>query len=69
MEINWKDISMTLNGNEINLPSSVIAPFRDKFGARKLCRKQLLLLYIMIKQGKTWFTLEYDNPNVANDNA
>ena len=23
MEIDWKDISMTLNGNEINLPSSV----------------------------------------------
>ena len=67
LEIDWKDISMTLNRNEINLPSSVTIPFRDKFRARK----QLLLLHIMLKQGKTWFTLEYNNrsPNVANDNA
>ena len=71
LEIDWKDISMTLNRNEINLPSSVIIPFRDKFGARKLLRKQLLLLHVMFKQGKTWFTLEYDNksPNIANANA
>ena len=49
---------MTLNGNEINLPTSVILPFRDKFRARKLIRKQPLLLHMMLKQGKTWFTLE-----------
>ena len=70
LEIDWNDISMTLNRNEINLPSSVIIPFRDKFRARKLLRKQLLLLHIMLKQGKTWFTLEYDNnPSITNDNA
>ena len=60
LEIDWKEIGMTLNGNEINLPSSVIIPFRDKFRARKLLRKQLLLLHVMLKQGKTWLTLEYD---------
>ena len=38
LEVDWKDISMTLNGNEINLHSSVIIPFRDKFRARKLIR-------------------------------
>ena len=56
-----------LNGNEINLPSSVILPFRE----RKLLRKQLLLLYVMLKQGKSWFTFEYDNrnPGIANDNV
>ena len=36
LEIDWKEISMTLNGNEINLPSSVIVPFIAKFRARKL---------------------------------
>ena len=41
LEINWNDISMILNGNEINLPSSVVIPYRDKFRARKLLRKQL----------------------------
>ena len=71
LEIDWRDISMTLNGNEINLPSSVIIPFRDKFRARKLLRKQLLLFHVMLKQGKTWFTLQCENRNhsIANDSA
>ena len=62
---------MTLNGNKINLLTSVILPFRDKFRARKLIRKQLLLLHVMLKQGKTWFTLENDkrDPNIANDSV
>ena len=62
---------MTLNGNEMNLPSSVILPFRDKFRVRKFIRKQLLLLHVMLKQGKTWFMLEYDNrdPSIVNDNV
>ena len=46
-----------LNGNEINLPSSVILPFRDKFRARKLLRKKLLLLHVVLKQGKACFKL------------
>ena len=70
LEIDWEKISMTLNGNEINLSGSVIVPFRDKFRAGKLLRKQPLLLHMMLKQGKTWFTLEYDNrnPSISNDN-
>ena len=39
LEIDWKECSMTLNGNKIYLPSSVIIPFREKFRARKLLRK------------------------------
>ena len=31
LAIDWKHISKTLNRNEINLPSSVIIPFRHKF--------------------------------------
>ena len=71
LEIDWKEGNMTLNGNEINLPSSVILPFRDNFRARKLLREQLLVLHVMLKQGKTWFTLEYGkrNPCIANDNV
>ena len=30
LEIDWKEVSMTLNGNEINLPSSVVLPFRAR---------------------------------------
>ena len=52
LEIDWKEVNMTLNGNEINLPTSAILPFRDKFRARKLLRKQPLLLHVMLKQGE-----------------
>ena len=49
----------------------MVIPLRDKFRARKILRKQLLLFHVMFKQGKTWFTLEYDkrNPSIANDSA
>ena len=30
MEIDWQTVTVTLNGNVINLPGSVIIPFRDK---------------------------------------
>ena len=70
LEIDWSDISITLNDNEINLPRSVIIPFKEKYRARKLLRKHLLLFYIMLKQGKTWFSLvpEPRNPSIAIDN-
>ena len=32
LDIDWKEVSVTLNGNKINLPSSVTIPFRDQFG-------------------------------------
>ena len=61
---------ITLNDNEIDLPSSVIIPFKERYRARKLLRKHLLLFYVMLKQGKTWFSLvlEPRNLSVANDN-
>ena len=63
LEVDWKDISKILNGNEINLPSSVIIPLRDKFRARKLLRRQSLFFHMMLKQGKMWFTLVHHNRN------
>ena len=30
LEVDWKDITMTLHDNEINLPSYIIIPFRGK---------------------------------------
>ena len=29
MEIDWQPVTVTLSGNVINLPGSVIIPFRD----------------------------------------
>ena len=56
---------------EINLPRSVIIPFNERYRARKLLRKHPLLFYIMLKQGKVWFSLvlEPRNLSIANDNS
>ena len=71
LEIDWSDISITLNDNEKGLPSSVILPFKERYRARRLLRKHPLPFYIMLKQGKTWFSLvpEPRNPSVAIDNT
>ena len=70
LEIDWSDVSITLNDNEINLPRSMVIPFREKYRARKLLRKHPFLFYIMLKQGKMWFSLvpEPRNPSIAVDN-
>ena len=70
LEIDWSDVSIPLNDNEIDLPSSVIVPFKERYRARRLLRKHLLLFYIMLKQGKTWFSLvqEPRNLSIANYN-
>ena len=38
LEIDWSDISIMLNDNEIDLPSSVIIPFKERYRARRLLR-------------------------------
>ena len=48
---------VTLNGNVLNLPGSVIIPFRDKFKLRQMMRSRPLLLHLMLKQGQTWYPL------------
>ena len=57
MEIDWRPVTITLNGNVINLPGSVIIPFRDKFKIRWMMKSRPLLLHLMLKQGQTWYPL------------
>ena len=57
MEIDWQTVRVTLNGNVVNLPDSVIIPFRDKFKIRQTMRSRPLLLHLMLKQGQTWYPL------------
>ena len=59
-----------MKDNKIDLPSSIIIPFKERYRARKLLRKHPLLLYVMLKQGKTWFSLvpKPRNFSIANDN-
>ena len=40
IEINQRDVSMTLNGNKVNLPTSVIIPFKEKFKIRHSVRQE-----------------------------
>ena len=57
MEIDWRLVTIALSGNVINLPGSVIIPFRDKFKIRQIIKSTPLLLYLMLKQGQTWYPL------------
>ena len=57
MEIDWQLVTVTLSGNVINLPGSVIIPFRDKFKIRQIIKSRPLLLHLMLKQGQTWYPL------------
>ena len=70
LEIDWSNISIMLNDNGIDLSSLVIIPFKERYRARRFLRKHPLLIYVMLKQGKTWFSLvpEPRNLSVANDN-
>ena len=36
--IDWKEVNMTLNGNKINLPASIIIPLRDKLKIRSIVK-------------------------------
>ena len=61
-ELDWKEVNVTLNGNEIN-QKSVTIKFRDKFKIRCIAKREPLLFHIMLKQGLTWFTLASNNPS------
>ena len=43
LEIDWSNVSRMLNDDEIDLPSSVIIPFKERYRARRLLRKHPLL--------------------------
>ena len=70
LEIDWSNINTTLNDHKIDLPSSVIIPFKERYRARRLLSKHPLLFYVMLKHGKTWFSLvpEPRTLSITNDN-
>ena len=57
LEIDWKDVTVTFNGNKIDLPRVVIIKLQDKIKVRRLMNREPLLFHLMLKQGITWFTL------------
>ena len=57
LDTDLQNITVTLNGSIINLPGSVIVPFRDKFKIRQMIGSRPLLLHLMLKQEQTWYPL------------
>ena len=59
LEIKWDDIHIILNDKEVHLPTMLIILFIHKLKVRKLFGKRdLLHIYIMLKQRKSWYNLE-----------
>ena len=44
LEINWSNVSIRLNDNEIDLSRLVIIPFKEKYRARRLLRKHTITI-------------------------
>ena len=57
LEIDWKEVTVTFNGDKIDLPRVVIIKLPDKIKVRQLKNGEPLLFHLMLKQGITWFTL------------
>ena len=55
IELDWKEVNMILNGNNINIPKSITTEFRDKFTLRHIVTREPLIFHIMLKQGLMWF--------------
>ena len=59
LEINWENMWIVLNNKEIHLPTVLLIPFIHKIKVRKLfCKRDLMHVYIMLKQRKSWYNLE-----------
>ena len=59
LEIKWEEIYIVLNDKEVHLPTMLIIPFIHKLKVRKLFGKRdLMHVYIMLKQRKSWYNLE-----------
>ena len=65
MEIDWKEGTVTFNGNKIDLPRIVVVRLCDKIKVRRLMNREPLLFHVMIKQGIMWFTLETEVPEIV----
>ena len=59
LEIKWGDTCISLNNKEIHLLTTLLIPLVYKIKVRKLYNKiNLMHIYIMLKQHKSWYNLE-----------
>ena len=50
-------VTVTFNGNKIDLPNLVVIKLQDKIKVRRLLNRKPLLFHLMLKQGITWLLL------------
>ena len=59
LEIKLENTWITLNNKEIHLPTTLLIPLVYKIKVRKLFSKITLMhIYIMLKQQKSWYSLQ-----------
>ena len=59
LEIKWKNICIVLNNKEVHFPTTLLIPFIHKLKVRKpFGKRDLMHVYIMLKQRKSWYNLE-----------
>ena len=49
LEIDWKEVTVTFNGNKIDLPRVVIIKLQDKSKIRRLMNREPLLFHLILK--------------------
>ena len=57
LEIDWKEFTVTFNGDKIDVHRVVVIKLQDNIKVRQLMNREPLLFHLMLKQGITWFTL------------
>ena len=65
LEIDWKEVTVTFNDNEVELPKIVAIKIWGKFKVRRLMNREALIFHAMIRQGITWFNLETEIPEMV----
>ena len=61
MEIDWKEVNVTFNGNKMSLPKSVTINLEIN-SKLDMMKREPLCFHIMLRPGFNWFTLASNNP-------
>ena len=65
LEIDWKEVTVNINGNKMELPRIIAIRIQDKIKERRLMSREPLIFHVMIRQGITWFNLETEIPEIV----
>ena len=65
LEIDWKEVTVTFNGDKINLPRLVIIKLKDKIKVRQLMNRKPWLFHLMLKQGRMWFIWQQEHKRLC----